>query len=486
MQIHSASCRVLARLLIAALLIQPVGAQQLANRLPDLGDPAQQSLSPAQERRIAEEVMREVRFHEPTYLDDPEVEEYLAALGRALTSSPVVVGQNYQFFVLRDKTINAFAMPGGVIGLHTGLIATTTSESELASVMAHEVGHVEQHHMARMLARQGSSTALMIGSLLLAILAGRNSPAAAGAVLASGQAAAIQSQLSYSRDYEREADRLGLQILDSAGFDPEGMPSFFERMYAQTRGMDNNAPAYLRTHPLTQDRVTDIASRVRQLRAQPHPSSIDFALVRSKVEVLQDGSDLAASRLLVRKVVTAQEQSARWYGLARAWLADNQLDKATQALSELRKLRPDTSMLAMLAADIERARGHFDLAAKACRDAQKQYPLRRSLVYCEAESWLAGAKPEEALKVVDPLLRGASQDYRLYALQAKANEALGRTTHAHRAQADVYMLQGVLSSALDQLQIAQRAGGGDYMEQAALDARLREVKRLYEDTAKER
>ncbi|MDO6384912.1 MULTISPECIES: M48 family metalloprotease [unclassified Uliginosibacterium] len=486
MQIHSAPCRLLARLLIAVLLIQPVAAQQLANRLPDLGDPAQQSLSPAQERRIAEEVMREVRFREPSYLDDPEVEEYLAALGRSLTSSPVVAGQNYQFFVLNDRTINAFAMPGGVIGLHTGLIATAATESELASVMAHEIGHVEQHHMARMLSRQGNTTAMMIGSLLLAILAGRNSPAAAGALLASGQAAAIQSQLSYSRDYEREADRVGLQILDSSGFDPEGMPSFFERMYAQTRGMDNNAPAYLRTHPLTQDRVSDIGSRVHQLRAQPHASSIDFALVRSKVEVLQAGGQIALSRLLPRKVVTAQEQSSRWYGLARAYLAENQLDKAAQALVELRKLKPDTSMLAMLSADIERAHGRFDTAARTCREARTLYPMRRSLLYCEAESWLAGGKPEEALKVVDPLLRAPSTDYRLYVLQSKANTALGRTTQAHRALGEVYLLQGDLSSALDQLQIAQRAGGGDYMEQAALDARLREVKKLFEEAMKDR
>lgn len=486
MQIHSASCRLLARLLIAMMLIQPVAAQQLANRLPDLGDPAQDALSPAQERRIAEEVMREVRFREPSYLDDPEVEEYLAALGRTLTSSPVVAAQGYQFFVLRDRTINAFAMPGGVIGLHTGLITTATTESELASVMAHEIGHVEQHHMARMLSRQGNTTALVIGSLLLAILAGRNSPQAAGALLASGQAAAIQSQLAYSRDYEREADRLGLQILDSSGFDPQGMPDFFERMYKETRGMDNSAPAYLRTHPLTQDRVSDIGARVAQGKPRPHQGSIDFALVRSKLEVVQFGAEPALARLLARQAKTPQEQAARWYGLARAWLAAQQYEKATEALAELRKLKPDTAMLANLNSDLARAQGRFAEAAGSCHDARALYPLRRSLVYCEAESWLAGGDAEAALKVVDPLLRGPSQDYRLYVLQAKANTVLGRMTQAHRAQAEVYLLQGDLNSAMDQLQLAQRAGGGSFIEQAALDARLREVRNLFNEAMKDR
>lgn len=478
--------RSLARLLIAVLLVQSVAAQPLASSLPDLGDPAQEALSTAQEKRIAEEIMRELRFREPSYLDDPEVEEYLAALGRSLTSTSAVQGQNYQFFVLRDATINAFAMPGGVIGLHTGLIVTAESESELASVMAHEIGHVEQHHIARMLSRQGNSTALLLASMLVAVLAGRSSGHAAGAVLASGQAAAIQSQLAYSRDYEREADRVGLQILAAAGFDPKGMPDFFERMYRQTRGMDNNAPAYLRTHPLTQDRISDIGARVGQQRLHPHVSSIDFGLVRAKLEVAHLGAAAAIARFQARPAVTRQEQTVRWYGLARAYLADNKPEQARQAVEELTRLKPGSAMLAHLVADLARAQGRFAEAARSCHDAKAAYPARRSLLYCEADAWLAAGKPEETLKAVDLFLRAPSNDYRLYVLQAKANTALGRTTQAHRAQAEVYLLQGDLSAALDQLQLAQRAGGGDYMEQAALDARVREVRSRFDEAMKSR
>jgi predicted Zn-dependent protease len=473
--------RVVAQLMIALLMAQTTLAQPMANSLPDLGDPAQDALSPAQEKRIAEEVMRTLHFREPSYLDDPEVEEYLNALGRTLTSTLPATANGFQFFVLKDPTINAFAMPGGVIGVHTGLIVTTEAESELASVLGHEIGHIEQHHMARMLSRQGNTTAMVLASLLLAVVAGINSPTAAGAVLMSGQAAAIQSQLSYSRDYEREADRVGLQILNSAGFDVRGMPAFFERLYQRTHSMENNAPAYLRTHPLTQDRIADIGARVHQMRAMPHPSSIDYTLVRAKLEVMQLGVRTAIPRFLEREAKTRQEQSARWYGLARAYLSDNQLDAADKAYAELRKLNPDTAMLAVLGSDIERGHARFDSAAKLCADARTRYPARRSLIYCETESWLAGGKANDALKVLDPLLRIPNGDYRLYVLQAKAETALGRTALAHRAQAEVYQLQGDLSAAVDQLQLAQRDGGGSFMEQAAIDARLREFKQLMQE-----
>lgn len=473
--------RCLAQVLIAVLMIQTAAAQTYNSGLPDLGDPAQEALSPAQERRIAEEVMRSVRFREPSYLDDPEVEEYLNALGRTLASTLPEQGNGFQFFALRDSTINAFAMPGGVIGAHTGLIVTTEAESELASVLGHEIGHVVQHHMARMLVRQGNTTAMVLASLLLAVLAGRNSPSAAGAVLASGQAAAIQSQLAYSRDYEREADRVGLQILNAAGFDIRGMPTFFDRLFQRTRSSENNAPAYLRTHPLTLDRIADIGSRVHQMRAMPHPSSIDYTLVRAKLEVMQLGARAAIPRLLAREAQTRQEQSARWYGLARAYLADSQLAEADKAYGELARLTPDTAMLALLGAELERAHGRPAQAARLCADARKRYPARSSLIYCEAESWLAGNLPDNALKVLDPLLRVPASDYRLYILQAKAETALGRTALAHRAQAEVYQLQGDLSAAIDQLQLAQRDGGGSFMEQASIDARLREFKRLAEE-----
>ncbi|WP_095530373.1 M48 family metalloprotease [Candidatus Dactylopiibacterium carminicum] len=465
------------RRLLALILIGVLTLQGAAAQLPDLGHTAQSSLSPAEEERIAEEILRQVRFQEPSYVNDPEAEEYLADIGQRLARAGSLDGR-FRFFVLRDPTVNAFAMPGGVIGFHTGLIITSRTESELASVMAHEMTHVSQHHLARMLSSQGTNTALALASILAAVLIGRNSANVGSAVLAGGQAALIQNQLSYSRDYEREADRLGLQMLAGAGFDPQGMPDFFARMYAQTRSLENNASSYLSTHPLTQDRIADAGERVRQIGARPQASPIDYHLMRARIEVVQLGARTAIERYLAQQDKTPTARAATLYGLARAYLADHQPDKAAQQLPELQTLGFGSSFLVTLAADVAIAQGRYAEAARLCGEARARFPLRPSLQYCEAEAWLAGNDGEAALRVVDPSLRTLNQDYRLYALQARANTLLGRSTETHRAQAEVYALQGDYTGAIDQLELAQKAGGGDHIAQAAMDARLREMRRL--------
>lgn len=476
MRIISVSRRFLCRGLIGLLMWQTALAQTM--NLPDLGDPAQEALTPAQEKHIAEEILKDVRFHETNYLDDPEVEEYLNALGHRLAKGGVAKRDNYQFFVLKDPTINAFSMPGGVIGVHTALIVLTQTESELASVVSHEMGHVEQHHIARMLARAPHTTAVVVASMLLAVLVGRNSPEAAGATLIGTQAAAIQSQLSYSRGYEREADQTGLRILYSAGFDPQGMVDFFKRLYEQTGSSENPATAYMRTHPLTQERIAYIENRVQQLPPRHVPSSVNFTLVRAKIEEMTLGGRVALQRLQDRPVKTNLDQMAHWYGLARAYLDLRRFDEAESALRQLRALRPDSSMVDTLAAEIAMAQHQFPKAAKICQDASAEYPARRSLVYCEANAWLDAGKPDNALKAVDAPLRTDREDYRLYMLQAKAASALGRSGLEHRAQAEVYVLQGDLDSAIDQLKLAQRDRNGSYIEQASIDARLRELRSL--------
>lgn len=473
--------RPLAFALSALLAVPPAFAQ-----LPDLGHSAQESLSPVDEQRIAEEVLRQIRFREPAYVNDAEIEEYLAALGQRLLAAAPGNSVDYRFFLLRDPSVNAFAMPGGVIGFHTGLLMTTQTESELASVMAHEISHVSQHHIARMLSMQGRNTAMVLAAILVAVLAGRNSTNTANAVLAGGQALAVQNQLAYSRDYEREADRIGLQMLMGAGFDPQGMPDFLTRLHAQTRSLDNASGAYLSTHPLTQDRIADVAERVRQIGPRPAAPSLDFHLLRSKVEVMQLGARTAIPVFRERKADDAIGRAAILYGLTRAYLADHQPEEAAKSLARLQALKLDSVLLVSLAADVASARGQHADAAQLCRDARQRFAGRASLQYCEAEAWLAGGQPAQALRVVDPLLRVLSSDYRLYMLQAKANTQLGRSTEAHRAQAEVYALQADYAGAIDQLELARRAGGGDHIEQAAMDARLRELRALHSERLKKR
>ncbi|MGH8757021.1 MAG: M48 family metalloprotease, partial [Burkholderiales bacterium] len=234
--------------LIALLFL--LVSHALAEGLPELGEASQTSLSPLQERLLGESIMREIRA-DPSYLDDPPLTEYLNTLGYRLISSSDAPKTSLELFAIRDNEINAFALPGGFIGVTTGLILLAQSESELSSVLAHEIGHVTQHHIARIIAAQKWTLATSLASIAVAILAARSNAELSQAAIIGGQAAAVQNQLNFTREHELEADRIGFQTLNSAGFDVRAMPSFFERMQKANRFVEGSAPSYLRTHPLT-------------------------------------------------------------------------------------------------------------------------------------------------------------------------------------------------------------------------------------------
>jgi len=255
-------------LLLAAALLAPRAFAQL----PDLGGAGEAVLSPQMERRLGESVVRDIRFREPTYLDDPEVAEYLGALGAQLTGASTSGARyDFEFFVLRDPTVNAFALPGGFVGVHTGLISTADTESELASVLAHEIAHVTQRHISRMFGQQEKMQIPAMAALAAAVLLGRHRPDLGAGAAAAAQAGAVQAALGYSRDFEREADRVGLQTLEAAGFDTRAMPAFFEKMQKSTRVSDDaSVPGYLRTHPVTTERIADAQNKSAALPYRQH------------------------------------------------------------------------------------------------------------------------------------------------------------------------------------------------------------------------
>src|SRR5882672_5851584 len=236
--------------------------QSPAQTLPELGDTSGALLSPQLERKIGEQIMQQIR-RDPAYLDDPELTEYVNDVGRRIVTassdaqqdfeffmvrdnSSSDAQQDFEFFMVRDNTINAFAMPGGFVGVHTGLLLAAQTESEFAGVLAHETAHVTQHHLARLLAKEEQMSIPTLAAFVLGVLAARARPDVAQAVIAGTAAANAQSQLNYTRDFEREADRVGFQYLQQAGFDVSAMGTFFERMQKATRLYENNAPAYLR------------------------------------------------------------------------------------------------------------------------------------------------------------------------------------------------------------------------------------------------
>ena len=447
-------------------------------QLPDLGSAGDATLSPQLERRLGESIMRDIRFREPSYVDDAEISEYLANLGSRLAQASPGARQDFEFFAIRDGSINAFAMPGGFIGVHTGLLSAAESESEVASVLAHEVAHVTQRHIARMLGQQQQMQLPVLAALAAAILLGRSRPDLASGAAAAASAGAIQTQLSYSRDYEREADRIGFQSLEAAGFDVHAMGTFFEKMQRGARVADDGTvPGYLRTHPITIERIADAQNRAASVPYRQHPDSVEFQLVRAKLraEAGDPRETVQYFQSAVRERRYASEAAAR-YGLTLAYVRAKRAKEAEAELGRLRAAGGSGPMIESLAARVKQAQGDRPGAARLLGESYARYPNSRPLLYAHADALHEAGEHDHAMKLLTESLRIHPRDARLHSLQAKTYAALGKRTSQHQAQAEVYVLQGSLPAAIEQLQIARTAGDGDFYQLSVIDARLKELR----------
>ncbi|MCE1241723.1 M48 family metalloprotease [Oryzomicrobium sp.] len=453
-----------------------------AEGLPDLGDAAQADVSPQMEKKVGEQIFNDIR-RDPDYLNDPEITDYLNRIGGRLTAASPDPAFGYTFFALKDPTINAFATFGGYVGVNTGLLTAAQTESELAGVLAHEISHVTQHHLARGIAKDKQTSIASMVALALGILAARSNTQVAGAAMVSAQAGAIQSSLAFSREFEREADRIGFQTMQKAGFDPHGMADFFARLQQATRLYENNAPAYLRTHPLTVERIADMQNRVQNLPYRQVTDSPDFQLVRAKVRSM-DGTPkeaVAYFEQLLREHKYVSESAAH-LGLARAALRANDTALAERELQVLRRAKLNSAMVDSLAAEIRMAAGDKAGAEAAYRDGLKRFPFARGLIYGLGDTLYATNRFTDAAAFAENQIQTYPQDPSFYFLLAKSQAALGRQLAQHRALAEAYALQGQTAQAVEQLTLAQRAGDGNFYDQSVVEARLKELKaRLAEE-----
>jgi predicted Zn-dependent protease len=475
--------RLVAGVLICSIMISPLRADEL----PELGDVASNELSLSAEKKIGQQIMHEIRWREPAYLDDADVEAYLNQIGGRLAAASNDPGMGFYFFTINDPSINAFAMPGGYIGVHTGLIVSAETESELAGVLAHEISHVTQRHIARQVfqSRQmGMASMLAMG---LALLAARSNSQVAGAAIATTQAGAISAQLAFSRDFERESDRMGFDILRKSGFDVRGMSVFFARLQRAVRLYENNATAYLRTHPLTGERLTDMQNREQEVSYRQVPDSIDFQLVRAKLRAMQ-GIPREAIKdfetLLSEKKYASE--AAIHYGLAYAFFRARDWVSAERELQAARNTRVSAAMLERLLAETRLAQGDIKGALTIYRDAMVRFPLNQGLLYGYAAALISTKRFDEALRFVEAQLSNYPDDVRLHKMHAESYAGLGRKAQQHRALAEVFALQGQTAGAIEQLQLAQRAGDANFYELSAIDARLREMKRRRLEEIKEK
>jgi len=471
-----------------------------AARLPTLGDTSREDLSPVTERKLGEEIMRQIR-RDRDYLDDDQILDYLNHFGGALVDAAPgargETGSDFGFFAVRDPVLNAFALPGGYIGIHSGLLIAAQTESELASVMSHEIGHVSQRHIARMLGQQRQDALLPIAAMILAALAAKASPDAAMGVLMGGQGLAIDRQLSFSRDAEREADRVGFQIMSAGGYDTTGMVAFFKRLQSANK-VYGEMPAFLSSHPLTGERIADIQARIREAPQRQRADTIEFHLAKARARVLQDGSTtgLRDTRTALETQMSQpqrQQQVAAQYGLALLSLKQGDLAAARSWLEKSRAgMKPKDGVLSVAPAsdggamfagldlEIKLAPGQpKEVAQSALKDAEQAvnaYPLSRALARQYADAMIAAGKLDEATRYLRDQVRMYREDPKLYDLMAKAYSAQGKIALQHMALAESYVLAGALPAAVDQLNFARKAGDASFYEQSVIDARERDIK----------
>lgn len=498
-------------LIITLSILFPAGIY--AHELPDLGDVSQATITPHQERQIGLRIMRQIRA-DPSYLDDPEIASYLSNLGHKLiaNSDETSAGQLFEFFAVQDSSINAFALPGGFMGFNSGLIVAAQSESELAAVMSHEIAHVTQKHLARMIAGQKFDMVKSLAALAAAIIAARSNPQASQAILVASQASMIQSKLDFTRKHEKEADRIGLSILLDAGFDPQGMSAFFERLQKAGRFHENGAPSYLRTHPITFERIADIQNRTREMPYRQVPDSIDFLLVRAKLRALQGKSHDAAAQFKSRLAEKRYSNEAvERYGYIHALLRDKKYKQAGNELDHLyQMLQRDSSssiltdhllgktvrveyknviagaMIETLSASVKLANGKIAEAFDTYKNALRIYPQHRALIHGYAHALIQNKQVETALEFVNKQLQFMQNDPHLYSLQAQCYALLGDRMLKHRAQAEVYFLKGHSAGAIDQLQTALQNDNGNFYQLSSIEARLKQIQTLRTEEEKEK
>lgn len=476
--------RLVAALLVPVVLLAGAPARAQPAGLPDLGDTASLDLSPRLEQRLGQAIMADGR-RDPTYIDDAAIRQYLTTLGRELATHAGGVPR-VEVFAIRDPAINAFALPGGYIGIHSGLVLAAQSESELAGVIAHEIGHVSQRHIARRMAQQGQSSLILLGMMaaaLAAAAAGAGDLAQGAAVF--GQAAALNSQLSFSRDAEREADRVGLQMMTAAGFDPAGMSAMFARLGQNARFNEGAGPSYASTHPMSIERMSEMQNLSRSLPARAQRDSDTFWFVRARLAVMQSGYSRAIDPVSVLRAEAAAQRGVRaaaaHYGVAAGLMQRRDVAGARAAWEAARATGVEHPMLAQLGVELDLAANDPQAALARASQAAAAWPRDRGLAILEARTLQRAGRDQQAVQRLERHLdEWADDEPVLYRMAAESHARLGQPAREKRYMAEYYERLGALQAALIQLQQA-RAVTRDFHEQSVLDARIAETRQRIED-----
>lgn len=454
-------------------LISHVIRPTQAAELPLLGDSTSGILSPEDEYKIGQVWLRSLRA-QADIVNDPMIDDYLEHLAYTLASHSPLQKPQLEVILLNKKEINAFAVPGGVIGVNAGLFLYAESEDELSAVLAHELAHLSQRHFVRNLETARHEQWISVGALLASIAIAATQGADPGlAAIASTQALAVQSQLEYSRQNEEEADRIGMQTLAATGMYPYAMPRFFARMKDST-----NLPDFLLTHPVTAERIADATNRAAQLpAAKITTDDTEFQLIRAQALVTFNDSDVDNIKRFQEALSgNTQKNSSYRYGLVRAYLKANHLQEALDNLKPLRQENPSRITYSVTEAEILIAQHSYTEATTLLQKQLALNPNNYPLTFYYVQSLLKEKQSTQAIPLLEAQLAERPNNIVLWKLLAEANGANSKPIGVHRSRAEILFLTNQTERALDQLKYALALTGKNYQLAAKISARIEEMK----------
>ncbi len=444
--------------------------------LPNMGESAGSYLSPDEDRRLGDAFMRNLR-HALLFVEDTIVTDYLRSLGYQIVAAGDAQTQNFNFFVVDDPNINAFAGPGGHIGVNTGLLLATESESELAAVLAHEAGHISQHHIARSIELSDRMSIPTIAAMLAAIVIASQSGQAGQAAIAATMAGSAQMQVDFMRSNEQEADRVGIQSLQRAGFDPHAMADFFGRLQKASRYDVGMLPEFLRDHPVTESRIADARNRADQLPHHKREDSLAYHLMQARLKVRALRSPAQGVQELKQAIDSGSYRNApaAHYAYALALLANHNPAAAQHEIATLLAADRERIPYLLAQADIDMEMGNGTAALSVYQQAQRIYPDNRAVTVNETQALIQLHRPQEASTLLQALLRTHTPEPGWYKLLARAQEEAGNTAASREAVAEYLFMTGETNTAIHELRKALTLSGLDFYTGSRIDARIKDL-----------
>ena len=467
--------------LLAALLAAPVQAAEL----PDFGSPANAAISKSREAQIGRGVMLQLR-NAGVVIDDPFLTEYVSTLGSKLATHANNGEFNFDFFVVKDDRINAFALPGGYIGVNSGLVLASENESELAGVLAHEISHVTQRHIARAAYDNQRNSIVSLAAMLAALVLGAASDMSSDAmtgVITASQALAAQRQINFTRANEHEADRVGIELLSGAGFDPYGMATFFEKLSRRYGASSQYVPELLQTHPVSSQRVAEARDRARQLPTITHTSSLTYTLTKARMVALNAATPEAAFAAFRDKADSDAPEDR--YGLALASMRMSLHDNAERLFRGLIQDFPNTMAFRVGRAEAMAAGGATSAALEVYADAIRLFPRNIPLTISYAETLISAGKPAEAHELLLDLLNNVPATAPQLRLIARAANAEGDVANAYFYMSYYYQSVSNLPLAIGQVRMALETPNANEVDRARFRSRLDQLIEYLPDDQRE-